>query len=131
MKQTQWHGILVDQSFQNKAFLEKYSLFAKEKTATLGWLLYGVKIANTELDETVKTIQNELRSDENFYSHLYNDEELIATFKDRVFRVGTHKSQWQPILDYGAQLGIPSEQLDFWPNRFQDERHYFKAGSFV
>jgi hypothetical protein len=53
MKQTQWHGILVDQSFQNKAFLEKYSLFAKEKTATLGWLLYGVKIANTELDETV------------------------------------------------------------------------------
>jgi hypothetical protein len=28
-------------------------------------------------------------------------------------------------------LGIPKQQLDFWPNRFQDEIHYFEKDDFL
>ncbi len=60
-----------------------------------------------------------------WYGHFYNDQELIVVFKDQVFKVAPHKSTWTPIIEYGQTLGIPEDQLDFWPNRFQDEIHYF------
>lgn len=66
-----------------------------------------------------------MQADGAWYNHLYNDEELIVIFKDKVFHVNPHKSSWGEMLEYGASLSIPTEQLDFWPNRFQDEAHYF------
>ena len=72
-----------------------------------------------------------MRSSEPWYAHLYNDEELIVIFKEKVFRVTSHASGWQPIIDYGKSLNIPVSQLTFWPNRFQDEIHYFKPEEFV
>lgn len=29
------------------------------------------------------------------------------------------------------KLNIPEKQLDFWPNRFQDELHYFSTSDFI
>lgn len=66
-----------------------------------------------------------MRSDRIFYNHLYNDEILIVIFKKKIFRVNSHKSSWKEIIEYGLSFDIPIEQLDFWPNRFQDELHYF------
>lgn len=125
-----WHGILIDQAFTDRAFPESFNSFAKEGTSSLGWLLYGVIIAHEELAPSIKNIQDAMRSDKVFYSHLYNDQELIVIFKERIFRVGSHESTWEPILEFGRQSGISEEQLDFWPNRFQDERHYFQKESF-
>lgn len=61
---------------------------------------------------------------------IYNDEKLIVVFKDRTFEIKPHESTWKPVKDYGSVLNIPEEQLDFWPNRFQDERHYFSKEDF-
>ena len=72
-----------------------------------------------------------MKSDKPYYSHFYNDEEMIVIFKDKVFKIKPHISTWTPIIDYGKTLGIPKEQLDFWPNRFQDEIHYFNKIDFV
>lgn len=68
-----------------------------------------------------------MKGDEPWYAHLYNDKKLIVVFKNKVFSVKPHLSFWKPILEYGKKLNIPEEQLDFWPNRFQDEKHYFKS----
>jgi hypothetical protein len=76
-------------------------------------------------------IQKHMRADEPFYAHLYDDERMVVIFRTQTFRVTPHKSSWEDILLHGAKLAIPVEQLDFWPNRFQDEIHYFKRESFV
>lgn len=129
MLQNCYHGILVDAAFTVKQFPESFKLFARMKAG--GWTLFGVEIPREEMDQSIQSIQAEMRSDEPFYGHLYDDEMLIVLFKKQVFRVTPHRSSWGAIKDYGKSLNIPEEQLDFWPNRFQDEIHYFHRTDFV
>jgi hypothetical protein len=56
-----------------------------------------------------------------FNAHLYRNEELIAIFKHKIFRVTPDKSSWQELINYGRFVHIPSFLLDFTPCRFEDE----------
>lgn len=123
-----YHGIIIDQEFVDNDFLQKFKIFAKKQDGS--WGIYGVEIEDSRLEKAIKEIQKNMRTDEAWYAHLYNDRELIVIFKDKVFRVKPHISSWKPIIEYGKGLNIPKEQLDFWPNRFQDEIHYFSKEDF-
>jgi hypothetical protein len=123
MLQNIFHGILVDMAFIDRRYPETFPVFAKRKSGD--WCLYGIEVPRSDLENTIKSIQTNMRADENFYSHLYNDDVVIVIFKTDVFRVTPHTSSWGEVLNYGRTLGIPVEQLDLWPNRFQDECHYF------
>ncbi len=129
MFQNCFHGILVDAAFTVKRFPESFGIFARKQVGD--WTLFGVEIPREGLDQSIQSIQAAMRADEPFYGHLYDDEILIAIFKTRVFRVTPHRSSWDAIKGYGKSLNIPEEQLDFWPNRFQDEIHYFDRENFV
>lgn len=118
------HGIIIDQEFKDKSFPESFKVFAKKQSGS--WKIYGIEIEDEKVEEAIKSIQDNMRDDEAWYAHLYNNEELIVIFKNKVFRVKPHISSWKPIMDYGRELNIPEEQLVFWPNRFQDEKHYFE-----
>ncbi len=123
MRNEVYHGILVDASFEERGFPLRYASFAQKKAGD--WLLCGVEIPRANLKAEIQNIQKAMRDDQPFYAHLYNDEEVIVIFKYKVFWVTPHRSSWQEIMQYGRTLNIPLEQLDFWPNRFQDEPHYF------
>ena len=123
-----YHGILIDQEFINKAFPENFKLFAKKQDGS--WGIYGIEIEDPKLEESIRKIQKEMKDTEPWYAHLYNDKQLIVIFKNTVFRVDPHISSWNPIIEHGRKLDIPVEQLDFWPNRFQDEHHYFSNEDF-
>jgi hypothetical protein len=129
MRQNMFHGILVDMAFTDRSYPETYSIFAQEKSGD--WMLYGIEVPRNNLESAVVSIQTHMRADEPFYAHLYDDEVVVAIFRTRVFRVTPHISSWGDIRHYGMKLNISMEQLDFWPNRFQDEIHYFKRESFV
>lgn len=118
-----YHGAIIDQEFTDKSYPEKFKIFAKKQDGN--WGIYGIEIEDSQIEDVIKDIQKNLREAENWYAHLYNDEELVVIFKDKIFRVTPHASSWKPIIEHGRKLNIPEEQLDFWPNRFQDERHYF------
>lgn len=124
MKQNVFHGILVNLAFTDTSFPEQFSIFS-QKTAG-DWTLYGIIVEKDNVRDAITGIQSHMRSDENFYAHLYNDDSLIVIFKDRYFEANTHISSWNEIIAYGTGKGIPRGQLDFWPNRFQDEIHYFQ-----
>ncbi len=119
-----YHGILIDQSFSDPLFCDSFKVFNKKKSGS--WEIYGIEIKDTQLDTAITKIQQVMKPNQPWYAHLYNDEELIVVFKDKTFKVTPHASTWQTIIDYGVNLNIPKEQLDFWPNRLQDERHYFQ-----
>lgn len=130
MKDTVYHGIVVAQGFHDPAFPETFPIFAKRVSKSDGWIIYGIEVKVSDLEEAVVRIQKQLVSDEPWYGHLYNDAGLIVIFKNRVFRVTPHQSTWDDVIAYGKTLEIPAEQLDFWPNRFQDESHYFAPEDF-
>jgi hypothetical protein len=119
-----YHGIIVDQEFNDPSFCDSLKSFDKKKSGS--WTLYGIEIEDSQVENTIYKIQQNMKIDEPWYAHLYNDGKLIVIFKDRVFDVKPHVSTWQSIIEYGRKLNIPEEQLDFWPNRFQDEKHYFQ-----
>lgn len=123
MIQSAFHGILVDLAFTDRHYPETFPLFARKTSGN--WTLFGIKVPREDLDHCITGIQSAMREDQPFYSHLYDDETVIVIFKNRVFRVTAHCSSWKEIQAYGQTLNIPAEQLDFWPNRFQDEIHYF------
>ncbi|KKQ24947.1 MAG: hypothetical protein US62_C0047G0010 [Candidatus Woesebacteria bacterium GW2011_GWA1_37_8] len=118
-----YHGILIDQEFTDKSFPKSFKVFNKKQDGS--WGVFGIEIEDSQLEDSIKKIQVNMRADKPWYAHLYNDNQLIVIFKNKVFRVESYISSWKPIIDYGKELKIPEEQLDFWPNRFQDERHYF------
>ena len=123
-----YHGIIIDQEFKDPSFPKKFKVFAKKQDGS--WGIYGVEIEDFKFEEMVKKVQENIKDDQLWYCHFYNDEKLIVVFKDRVFEVKPSSSSWNPIIEYGRKLNIPEEQLDFWPNRFQDEIHYFAKGDF-
>ena len=118
-----YHGRIIDEEFKDKSFPNSFKLFAKKQSGS--WGIYGIEIEDEKVEEAIKSIQDNMRDDEAWYAHLYNNEELIVVFKNKVFRVKPHVSSWKAIIDHGRELHIPEEQLDFWPNRLQDEKHYF------
>lgn len=129
MQQSVFHGILLDLSFVDHDFPSTFQLFAHKKVGE--WGLYGISVPRDQLEQALLSIQAHMRTDGQFYNHLYDDQTLIAIFKTRIFRTSTHLSGWNEIHAYGLSLGIPAQQLDFWPNRFQDEIHYFEREDFV
>ena len=128
MAQNVFHGILINMAFTDKTFPAHFKLFAQQNAGD--WVLYGIEISRERLDDSIAEIQKNMREDEPFYNHLYDDEVLVVIFKNKAFKVTSHASSWDEILRYGEELNIPQEQLDCWPNRFQDEPHYFVPASF-
>jgi hypothetical protein len=123
MKQSVYHGILVNKSFRDPLFPERFELFAKKKSGD--WVLCGIVVQQAEVSIKIKAIQENMRDSEPWYAHLYNDEDLIVIFKKKIFYIKPEPSAWKEAIAYGKSLGIPLEQLDFRPNRFQDEANYF------
>lgn len=120
-----YHGVIIDQEFNDPSFCNSFKIFNKKQSGT--WGIYGIEIEDYQLESIILKIQQNMKNDEPWYAHLYNDGELIVIFKDKVFKVKPHASSWKLIIEYGKKLNIPEEQLDFWPNRFQDEKHYFQS----
>jgi len=124
-----YHGIIIDREFVDKNFPESLKQFAKKQDGS--WGIYGIEVEDLQLEKVINEIQKNMKTDQAWYAHFYNDKQLIVVFKDKVFRIEPHVSSWKPIIEYGKKLNIPKEQLDFWPNRFQDEAHYFSKDDFV
>lgn len=126
-----FHGILIDSAFADSNYPNTLKVFAKRKSKSMGWVLYGVEIEDDDLSEVINKIQSLMKSDKPYYSHFYNDHKVVVVFKDKIFDIEPHISTWKPVIEFGKQLNIPEEQLDFWPNRFQDETHYFSKEDFI
>ena len=126
-----YHGIIIDSSFTNLDFLKGIKFFAKRKSVNNPWTLYGIEVKEELIEDTLTKVQKFLKTDKNYYSHFYNKSNLIVVYKKRIFKIKPDVTTWKSAIDYGLKLNIPHEQLDFWPNRRQDEIHYFNASDFL
>jgi len=78
------------------------------------------------IDKSIKDLQDNMSDKvlfkkQEFYFHFYRDNELIIVYKDKIFKISPDKSTWIDAITYGKRLNISEKQLDFIPNRFEDE----------
>lgn len=119
-----YHGIVIDQSFIDPSKIRSFRVFAIKNDGI--WKIYGVEIDDRHVGDVIEQIQENMKPNESWYAHAYNDEELIVIFKNKVFTATSNPTSWQPAIDYGLQMNIPKEQLNFRPIKFEDEKQYFE-----
>lgn len=114
------HAIIINKQFSDESYPTKFKTFAKKTDGD--WEIYGVEVE--DLKSFISEVQQNMKSG-TWYAHAYNYDELVVIFKDKVFNTKPDKSTWQEILKYGKSLNIPEVQLDFQPNKFEEEQGYF------
>ena len=122
----EYHGIIINLSQRDKSIFKTIEIIGKRKLLFGFVILYKVKVFPDNINEIIKALQNNLSNRiifkrQEFYFHFYRDNELIVVFKDKIFNISPDKSTWIGAITYGRQLNIADKQLDFIPNRFEDE----------
>ncbi|MEK7479378.1 MAG: hypothetical protein AAB634_02485, partial [Patescibacteria group bacterium] len=114
-----------DQAFDYQTFPETFKVFGKRKSSSNSWTLFGIEILAFELSLAIKQVQTEMKDNAPYYAHFYNEGELIVIFKHTIFTITPDRASWDPAIKYGKALGIPEEQLDFYPSSLSEEKNYF------
>ncbi len=117
-----YHGIILNVSQVNQSIFNSLKIIGKLKVKNSNWILYKVEINPNDLD-VITLILQENMNENKFYFHFYRNNELIIVFKNRIFKISTEKSTWSEAIEYGKSLAIPEKQLDFVPNRIEDETY--------
>jgi len=115
-----WHGIIIDKSLKDASLIDGLKILGTKEDGD--WKIYKVEVEDDKLQDTIQLIQPVL-SASGWYVHFYNDsgEKLVVVFRNRTFELVNNPSFWKPAIDYGKSLGMPEDQLDFMPNKFDEE----------
>ena len=70
-----YHGIVIDQQFHDPKFINQFGIFAKKQDGD--WGIYGIEIEDSQLDQTISDIQQQMKADQPWYAHLYNDQDYF------------------------------------------------------
>lgn len=115
----EYHGIIVDASQRDKSIFDKLKILGKQKDED--WILYRIEVKHEDIEEIIKELQENMIN--GFYFHFYKGDKLIVVFKEKIFKIKTDKSTWNKVIEYGKSLGIPKEQLDFYPCKLKEETY--------
>jgi len=118
-----YHGVVILEGLSDPSVLKAVRILGQRRAAE--WTLLRVGVPSRNLSSTLHRIQRRLRivNGVPFYAHFYRKNELIVVFPRRVFRLRPERSTWGPAVSYGGSQGIPEEELDFDPCRFEDETY--------
>lgn len=106
-------GTVVEESLQDNRYvngLEVVSVrISDAEESGNRWHLYRINLPKEQLIE----LSGQLRP-EKWYAHFWDSTTIFVVFPGKVFEMSRwDKSTWQPVIDYGQSIGIPTEQLDF------------------
>ena len=120
---SEYHGILVEEGLQDPSVLRMVEVLGRKRGGD--WSLVRVGVGAAHLPEVLDRVRRSLKTVDGvpFYAHFYRDAELVVVFPDRVFRATPDRVTWGPAVEYGMSVGIPAEELDFRPCRFEDETY--------
>lgn len=102
-------GIVIENSLRDTSVLEKLKVIKSWEDGS--WKLHEIDVSRKQALE----FQQALR-DGPWYIHFWEkgSDDVLVVFKDKFFDIKfSDKSTWTPACEYGASIGIPSEQLDF------------------
>ncbi len=117
-----YHALVIKESLQLPESIHEFN-FPIISTKVGSWTIFKIEINGNSLNLAISTLQSQLKTTNPWYIHAYNEfgTKLIVIFKDAVFEMTSDKTTWKEATNYGLDLGIPTEQLDFHPYNFQNE----------
>lgn len=115
-----FHGLIIRESLADHKIIQDMVIGKKlgEK-----WIIYKIEFPNSRLNEVVNLLRKNIKK--GYYAHLYDENgKLVVIFREKVFKLSANdKNTWIGAINYGLSLGIPREQLDFYPCKFEDETY--------
>jgi hypothetical protein len=118
---TEYHGIIIKEGLKDHSILSKMKILGRKRTGE--WTLLRVEVDENNIGEAIRIVKRNLLTNPVYYAHFYRDEELIVVFPKKVFHLTPNKETWKPAVEYGRFVGIPEEELDFKPCRFEEETY--------
>jgi len=110
-----YFGIVIEQSLADPAFSGTLDVAVRRQDPNGSWVFLLVRIAPERLTGELERIRLAIAREEPWYAHFFSGDDLAVVFADAIFRMTTDSASWQVAVDHGLALGIPAEQLDFWP----------------
>lgn len=111
-----FYGILIEQSLADPAFVASLDVVHRRRDPNGSWVFLVVRIAPERLAAELERIRRSFTSEEAWYAHFFSADEIAVVYPDTVIRMTTDPASWAPAIEHGLALGIPLEQLDFWPH---------------
>ena len=121
-----YHGIIVNLSQKNKSIFKRLNIVGVRKVLFGIIKIYKIDTSEKEINELIQEIQMNMSKsilmiNQEFYAHFYRKNELIIIYRNKIFSVTMDKKTWEEAIKYGRSIGIKEKQLDFIPNRIEDE----------
>ena len=100
-------GTIVENSLANKSVLVDLQI-VKTRTDE-DWILHDVVINESQIESIQKSL-----SEGPWYVHFWEGDNIVVVYKDKIFNIQkSDTSTWSEAIQYGKNLSIPEEQLDF------------------
>lgn len=80
-----YHGIIIDQSFKDPTFVKSFKQLNHKTNSD--WGVYGIEVEDEKLHESIKLIQENLKSDQPWYCHIYNDQGLVIFLSKKYLKL--------------------------------------------
>ena len=120
------HAIIIEESLERPEILNSYKILRTKFSSQANWRLHIVEVPDSE--KTIAEIQEVMIQSKPFYFHIYDEgETLVVVFKKRFFKLDPNNEKtWHDAKFYGGKiLGIPAEELDFFPHKISLEDSWF------
>ena len=115
-----YFGIIVEQSLKDVSVLQEFKLLVDKRIGSCRLLL--VSVPDEEIEQKLKKLQNAMIeiSEDCGYAHFFKDRALFVVYQDALFKTSIFPEDWDDMIWYGLNHGIPKEQLDFKPRTADD-----------
>jgi hypothetical protein len=118
-------GIVIEQSLADPAFAETLDVIKRKRDPNGSWAFLLVRIASDRLFTELERIRQALAGDQPWYAHFFSGEKIAVVFSEAIFSMTTDVASWEAAIAHGLSLGIPREQLDFWPHSVEQVEEMF------
>lgn len=106
-------GTIIEESLQDNRIINDFTItnvrISSADKPGDRWHLYSVELDDNQIDSVAQQLKPS-----GWYAHFWNETNIIAVFPNRKFIMSRFdKNTWNDAIQYGLQIGIPAEQLDF------------------
>ncbi|MGA9762626.1 MAG: hypothetical protein WBQ14_09400 [Gaiellaceae bacterium] len=120
-----FYGIVIEQSLADPAFAETLDVVARKQDPNGSWVFLLVRIASDRLFTELERIRQALAGSQPWYAHFFSGGKIAVVFPDTIISMTTDAAGWEAAIAHGLRLGIPREQLDFWPHSVEQVEEMF------
>lgn len=124
-----YEGCIIEESLESTEIINLFKIIKTEIVPVIeasatpwleNWTMHIVEINEDNIEDVVVKLKNSLKTEQNWYADLKNNDFHYIIFNDKIFKVSrSSKEQYNEVYQYGLARGIPAYQLpnESWAKR--------------